>query len=719
MGILSISEMIAVVRKYFLKVTAVALLVGILAAYIVSSSQTYTCTLGFKYNYDEAEQGLAPDGESKLDPYEIQNPVIIQAALHDMGLTSSGEMDVKGIRENISITPIVTELDQEVSDSAALLGEKYEVFSTEYEMKFTYKASKGDSFGSQMFSNIIKEYDEYFLANYYNKKTINDFTKTVLDTKAEYIVIADSLSTSLDDTISYLDDMAASYPEFRSKNTGYSFSELSLLYQNLRDIQYAKYYGNIRAGNLAIDKEMVIKSYQKKVKTLQEDVDVYSVIAENYKQEISTFYDSYKAAGLYGQAEQVQQNVDSSNNRDQDVLTDEELEEYQNTYDEIILNYTKNANAMTDANHSIDYYNKIIDDYTNDMVSQETKDGLLKKNETILQDMSELSKEYSEISNKTLNELYSSKISEDLQYLILPETVTNKPVKLIAAFAMIVIFGFGMVFALIVEVLKKFINTDDLKKTDKTPDEKKVVIDTEGMDELHQLLYEQYLADFSEFFVVYQPMVSKDSAEVYNSEVFVRWDSPELGMVSPGKIISGISDFNIFRQFNDWLIKTVCEDLAEMKLKGDNLPIIHINCPCSQVENFGLNDIIMKHVKNNHIPIEKLCLELDGKDIANSLEDIMLLSEMGIRICIDRFGNTEEESAIVQVVKPRYIKLYLAEENTKEHFKTIIQKCHKKKIKVCICGIENETQDKMISEAGFDYKQGFYYGKPEKLEKGI
>ena len=51
---------------------------------------------------------------------------------------------------------------------------------------------------------------------------------------------------------------------------------------NLREIQYAKYYGNVRAGNLAKDREMVIKSYQTKVKDLTEEYELNSEIAEKY-----------------------------------------------------------------------------------------------------------------------------------------------------------------------------------------------------------------------------------------------------------------------------------------------------------------------------------------------------------------------------------------------------------------------------------------------------
>ena len=126
MGLLSIAEMINIIRKYFFRIVAISLLAGLLGGYVVSTMQTYTCTLGFKYNHKEAAEGLARDGESKLDPYEIQNPVIIRAALQNMGLDNTSS-DVKGIRQNIAITKVVTDLDKEVSESAALLGEKYDV----------------------------------------------------------------------------------------------------------------------------------------------------------------------------------------------------------------------------------------------------------------------------------------------------------------------------------------------------------------------------------------------------------------------------------------------------------------------------------------------------------------------------------------------------------------------------------------------------------------
>jgi len=734
MGLLNITEMIRILKKYFVQIVALSLAVGLIGGYAVSRMQTYTCTLGFKYNHEGAQEGLAPDGESKLDPYEIQNPVVIKAALENMGVNEDDdELNEKGVRQDITINKVVAELDKEVSESAALLGEKYDVAATEYEMKFSYDASLGDEFGTKMFSNIIKEYDEFLLAKYYHKKVVEDFAKVVEGSNADYIVIAEAMSSSIDNIISSLDSLSESYPEFRSKATGYTFAQLSKLYQNLREIQYAKYYGNVRAGNLAKDREMVIKGYLAKIKELEEQLEENQKVADKYGEEITSFYDSYKEAGLYRQAEQVQQNVDTTNNRDQDVLEDKDLEDYTNTYDDIILSYVERSVNAADAVHTIDYYNEIVNSYAGDNVSADVKKQLIEKNKAIMKEIVALSAQYSSIANKTISELYAGKVNSDLEYLIVPEVTEDKPVTLIAIFLVILAFGFAVIAVFIVEIIKKFVDTDKLRKELENEKDKKIEIDTSEMDEVHQLMYKQYLDDFSELYLVYQPMVSSEGNSEEHKEVFIRWQSPQFGMVSPGKIIKCASDFGIFMQLNDWIIGNVCKNLAKIKEENKPLPVIHINCPHSEINDFSFNDLIIKHITKNDIPAGKICIELSGKDVSMALEDIMLLEEMGIKICVDNFENTNEDREILGVIKPDYIKVSLdmlnsdmyatseddireTMENMEKYFAAVIEQCHSNGIKACICGIENKNQDKVASEMGFDFKQGYFYARPERLK---
>ena len=111
----------------------------------------------------------------------------------------------------------------------------------------------------------------------------------------------------------------------------------------------------------------------------------------------------------------------------------------------------------------------------------------------------------------------------------------------------------------------------------------------------------------------------------------------------------------------------------------------------------------------------------------------MLLEEMGIKICVDKFENSDEDREILNVIKPGYIKMSLdilnsdmyatseedmleAAANMIKYFSDIIERCHANGIKACICGIEKKSQDSLAVQMGFDYKQGYFYAKPEQMK---
>ena len=169
----------------------------------------------------------------------------------------------------------------------------------------------------------------------------------------------------------------------------------------------------------------------------------------------------------------------------EDVLEDYDVEEHINTYDNIVLSYADRASAASDARHTIDYYNKIIDSYTNDKVAAETKERLTEKNEEIFKEIAQYSEKYCTVANQTINEMFYTEINDDLQYLILPEITADKPVKLIAVFVTVLVFGLLLVAALLYELTKRVAATANAANEEKN---EKLQIDTSGMSRLHQLV---------------------------------------------------------------------------------------------------------------------------------------------------------------------------------------------------------------------------------------
>ncbi len=722
MGLVTIAEMVDILRKNFMRVCAFSLAIGILAMLVVQNMQTYTCTLNYKYNYSAAAEGFAPDKASPLNPYQIQEPTVIKGALNEMGITERDGIDVEKVRNNILISEVIEKLDQEVSDSAALLGEKYDVEPTEFIVQYTYDADWGEAFGHKLFDSLITQYDEYLLKLYYNKQEIADFMKIIHTESEDYLNMAEVMSDNIEASINYLDELAEYNPNYRSKRTGYTFHELAMLYYNLRDIQYAKYYGNIRAGNLSKDKEMVIKNYMAKVKELTTELQVNDEVSGHYFDEISTFYNAYKRTGLYGQAQDMQTEIAHSNNREQEILR-ENYELFLNTYDEIVLNYAESAEAASELRRDIEHYNSIISDFSNDTVPEATKASLIGKNAVIFNEIAALSTEYSRLCNIAIDELFDTLVNEDLLYLMVTDVQTDKPVALIAVFAFVVSFGLVYIFLIVKKIVDNY--------TAPAVEEGERVFDEQSMNQLQTLFYKQYQTGFHELNLVYQPMIDCDTGERSEYEAFIRWRSAEYGAVSAKKIIDCATDLGLLEPLNAWIIDQICQNLALRKQNGEKLPIIHVNCPSFSVENFSLADMIIKSTTDHGIDAKYLCMEIDCPNVMECMSDIMVLQKLGAKICIDRFEGSGEQEEIFKVLVPDYIKLsvdvvnsdafatspeeiFRAESNMLRYIMNVINRCTASGIKACICGIETKDQEEsFVKGLGFAFKQGYLYGKPE------
>lgn len=723
-----------VIRKYFVRIVAICLLAGILCYFVVSISQTYTCTLNYSYNYEDALTGLAPDGESELNPYELKNPAVLQAAIDYMGLDDD-TLTVEGLRNKITISEEITTLDKEVSESAAVLGEKYEVQPTEFSVTYSYKAGLGKDFGLMLFDGIIRSYDDFIISKYYNKKHITDFMSNIDVDSLDYLEVANTVENSIYDIVAYLDDYSSWYPDFRSVRTGYSFDELAKMYDDLVGIQQAEYYANVRAGNLSKDPELVIANYMADIKELESVRDVNTDESNNYKNLITHYYENYKRYGLYDQATSVQSTTDSTNTNNFDVYRDlhDDYDKLVNTYDKIVQAYTDTAAKAASATRTISYYNSIIDSFENDNVSKETKEDLLSKNEVILEEIRTISKSLSAVVNDTLDELYDSRVAGDVQYLMSTDISEDKPVILITLFAMIAVGGISAIFFVLYEYyfvklpkkMKEEVDNIDLEKDG-------VNIDPESLDYEQSIAYEQYKRGFEEFYLVYQPMMDVRKGNVTHFETFIRWQNEMLGSVSPSKIIELYAGMGIIRPLNDWIISQVCKDVPKIIGRLGHTPVIHINCLYSEIIDFGLNEILAKNVRKYKIPSSSICMELDGENVLSSLEDIITLKDMGIQICVDHFENKDRENEILRVIEPEYVKMSSAvfsqfedsrersktgSESIDEYFTDIINRCNRQHINVCICGVENKEQDELVTRLGFRYKQGYYYGRPLRLSE--
>jgi diguanylate cyclase (GGDEF)-like protein len=136
----------------------------------------------------------------------------------------------------------------------------------------------------------------------------------------------------------------------------------------------------------------------------------------------------------------------------------------------------------------------------------------------------------------------------------------------------------------------------------------------------------------------YQPLVSLAENRVIGFEALARWDSEELGVISPVVFIPIAEECGLIGELGDQLLRRACQDAAawpaDIKLAFNISPI--------QLRNVSLGLRILTILGDTGFDPHRLEIEITESALVDNLENaqrvIDQLRQAGIRIALDDFG---------------------------------------------------------------------------------
>ena len=144
-----------------------------------------------------------------------------------------------------------------------------------------------------------------------------------------------------------------------------------------------------------------------------------------------------------------------------------------------------------------------------------------------------------------------------------------------------------------------------------------------------------------EIHAAYQPIVSLDSGAPVSFEALARWNSPELGPISPGDFIPLAERSGEIVRIGEWMLHAACAQLARWREQHPSLSI-SVNLAPLQLELANLPGIVEAALLEHRLPAAALTLEItEGVLIgADALQKRNLddLRQLGARIALDDFG---------------------------------------------------------------------------------
>jgi diguanylate cyclase (GGDEF)-like protein len=236
-------------------------------------------------------------------------------------------------------------------------------------------------------------------------------------------------------------------------------------------------------------------------------------------------------------------------------------------------------------------------------------------------------------------------------------------------------------------------------------------------------------ASRGELSVQFQPQIDMATRSVVAAEALVRWEHPELGLLTPGEFIPLAEDSNLITEVGAHVLSTACVAGAGWRAAGHSIEIA-VNVSSVQLSDPRFPAFVQDTLTRSTFPATALTLEITESQAMtdSSVNDSNLreLRDLGVGISIDDFGTGYSSLAqlhrlpVTEVKIDRSFTTRLGEDGSDAFIAGIIGLAHGLGLLVVAEGVETADHLAALAKVGCDRAQGFLLGKPmdaPELEK--
>ncbi|WP_066377019.1 MULTISPECIES: EAL domain-containing response regulator [unclassified Anabaena] len=239
---------------------------------------------------------------------------------------------------------------------------------------------------------------------------------------------------------------------------------------------------------------------------------------------------------------------------------------------------------------------------------------------------------------------------------------------------------------------------------------------------LHRVIKQQKLHEFE---LHYQPIVDIASRQIIGAESLLRWQSPELGLISPTEFIPLAESTGLIVNIGHWVVSTVCHQIRRWRDIGIDDLTITVNLSAIEFSHPDLIQKITHALNSNNLEAKYLELELTESmimQVNNALVTMNELRSLGMRIAIDDFGTGYSSLAYLKNLPVNTLKIdrYFIHNVDQDYQKSAITKAliemaHNLNMRVIAEGVETEAELSFLQQNRCDAMQGFLFSPPLKL----
>ena len=222
--------------------------------------------------------------------------------------------------------------------------------------------------------------------------------------------------------------------------------------------------------------------------------------------------------------------------------------------------------------------------------------------------------------------------------------------------------------------------------------------------------------------LVYQSIVDGASGLMIGAEALLRWDSEELGQVSPVEFIPVAEDTGMIIPIGEWVLEHACRQAAQWRRLFAPDFVMAVNFSPRQIAE-GLVEQVVSCLAKTGLAPDGLEVEItEGilmSDSQSVLPILRALNDIGVRISVDDFGTGYSSLSYLKRFPLHHLKVdrtFVAglpdNRDSVAITQAVVAMAHSLGMRVTAEGVETPEQASFLRSLACERQQGYLYGRP-------
>ncbi len=230
-----------------------------------------------------------------------------------------------------------------------------------------------------------------------------------------------------------------------------------------------------------------------------------------------------------------------------------------------------------------------------------------------------------------------------------------------------------------------------------------------------------------QFVLHYQPQVDVNSGRLVGVEALIRWQHPEMGMISPVEFIEVAERIGMIHALGRWVLDEACSQLQHWHGQGVEGLRMAVNISPLHFREPELLATVAEVLERTGVSPDCLELEITESVVQTNGGDFdmfLRLRELGVAIAIDDFGTGYSSLGSLKSLPVDCLKIdrlfvtdLLSDDRAPLLLGTIINVAHALGHRVVAEGVEERAQLDVLKRVGCDLVQGYYLSRPVEADK--